>query len=96
MDDSKQIVESLKKKVARIIDDNRSLRQEVSRLNENYAKAVQEKRACEETIHRLNRRIEALEISGGLAGNHKDQRVARLRVNKLLREIDKCLALMNK
>ena len=86
MDDSKQIVESLKKKVARIIDDNRSLRQEVSRLNENYAKAVQEKRACEETIHRLNR----------LAGNHEDQRVARLRVNKLLREIDKCLALMNK
>lgn len=96
MDDSKQIVESLKKKVARIIDDNRSLRQEVSRLNENYAKAVQEKRACEETIHRLNRRIEALEISGGFAGNHEDQRVARLRVNKLLREIDKCLALMNK
>lgn len=96
MDDSKQIVESLKKKVARIIDDNRSLRQEVGRLNENYAKAVQEKRACEETIHRLNRRIEALEISRGLAGNHEDQRVARLRVNKLLREIDKCLALMNK
>ena len=96
MDDSKKIVESLKEKVAKIIDDNRSLRQELSRLTEDYAKAVQEKRACEENVRRLNRRIETLEISGGLAGNHEDRRIARLRVNKLLREIDKCLALMNK
>lgn len=29
-------------------------------------------------------------------GNRGDSRIARLRVNKLLREIDKCLALMNK
>ncbi len=96
MDDSRKEVESLKKKVAKIIDDNRSLRQELSRLTEDYTKVVREKRVCEENIRRLNRRIEALEISGGLAGNHDDRRVARLRVNKLLREIDKCLALMNK
>lgn len=96
MDDSKKIVESLKKKVAKIIDDNRSLRQEVNRLTEDYARTVREKRACEESVRRLNRRIEALEIREGLSGNHENRRIARLRVNKLLREIDKCLALMNK
>ena len=46
MDDSRKVVESLKKKVAKIIDDNRSLRQELSRLTEDYTKVVREKRVC--------------------------------------------------
>ena len=40
--------------------------------------------------------VETLETAAGLMGNRGDSRIARLRVNKLLREIDKCLALMNK
>ena len=87
MDDSKKIVESLKKKVAKIIDDNRSLRQEVNRLTEDYARTVREKRACEESVRRLNRRSEAHESREVLSGHHEDRRIARLRVNKLLLEI---------
>ena len=57
---------------------------------------VLEKRAAETEIRQLGRRIETLETAAGLMGNRGDSRIARLRVNKLLREIDKCLALMNK
>ena len=80
MDDNKAIIDSLKKKVSRIIEDNRRLRSEVREL----------------TAERAGRRIKTLETAAGLMGNRGDSRIARLRVNKLLREIDKCLALMNK
>ena len=95
MDDNKAIIDSLKKKVSRIIEDNRRLR-EVRELTAERDTVILEKRAAETEIRQLGRRIETLETAAGLMGNRGDSRIARLRVNKLLREIDKCLALMNK
>mgnify|MGYP001835534567 CR=1 FL=1 len=95
MDDNKAIIDSLKKKVSRIIEDNRRLRSEVRELTAERDTVILEKRAAETEIRQLGRRIETLETAG-LMGNRGDSRIARLRVNKLLREIDKCLALMNK
>ena len=88
MDDNKAIIDSLKKKV--------SLRSEVRELTAERDTVILEKRAAETEIRQLGRRIETLETAAGLMGNRGDSRIARLRVNKLLREIDKCLALMNK
>ena len=100
MDDNKAIIDSLKKKVSRIIEDNRRLRSEVRELTAERDTVILEKRAAETEIRQLGRRIESevlpVETAAGLMGNRGDSRIARLRVNKLLREIDKCLALMNK
>ena len=96
MDDNKAIIDSLKKKVSRIIEDNRRLRSEVRELTAERDTVILEKRAAETEIRQLGRRIETLETAAGLMGNRGDSRIARLRVNKLLREIEKCLALMNK
>ena len=96
MDDNKAIIDSLKKKVSRIIEDNRQLRNEVRELTAERDAIILEKRAAETEARQLGRRVETLETAAGLMGNRGDSRIARLRVNKLLREIDKCLALMNK
>ena len=61
MDDRTKLVESLGKKIDRVLDDNRRLRSEALGLT-----------------------------------SRTDRRTARLRVNRLLREIDGCIALMNK
>ena len=42
------------------------------------------------------RRISSLELSEGLAGNSADRKQAKARVNRLMREIDRCIALLNK
>lgn len=96
MSDNKAIIDSLKKKVSRIIGDNRQLREGLREMTAERDRLIGEKRAAEIQIRQLGRRIETLETAAGLTGNQGDRRTARLRVNKLLREIDKCLALMNK
>ena len=96
MDDNKAIFDSLKKKVSRMMEDYRRLGSKVRELTAERDTVILEKRAAETEIRQLGRRIETLETAAGLMGNRGDSRIARLRVNKLLREIDKCLALMNK
>ena len=44
----------------------------------------------------IEKRIKTLETAGGFLTSRTDRRTARLRVNRLLREIDGCIALMNK
>lgn len=96
MNEENSIVESLKQKVLRVLDDNRALRQQLQELTSERDGALRKSQDATERIQSLGRRIELLETATGFAGGRGDLRTARLRVNKLLREIDKCLALMNK
>lgn len=96
MNENKTIVESLKQKVLRVLDDNRALHQQVQELSAERDRVLRASEDAAERIQTLGRRIELLETAEGFAGGKGDLRTARLRVNKLLREIDKCLALMNK
>ena len=37
-----------------------------------------------------------MQLTAGLAGGSADKEKARARVNRLMREVDKCIALLNK
>ena len=88
MDDRTKLVESLGKKIDRVLDDNRRLRSEALGLTTERDRLLRQKREAENRIRLLEKRIKTLETA--------DRRTARLRVNRLLREIDGCIALMNK
>lgn len=96
MEDNKALIDSLARKVAGLIDDNRRLRGELGRLTGENDRTVRQRREAEEKIRLLEKRIKTLETAGSFVGNRDDNRAARLRVNKLLREIDRCIALMNR
>ena len=89
MDDRTKLVESLGKKIDRVLDDNRRLRSEALGLTTERDRLLRQKREAEN-------RIRLLEPAGGFLPSRTDRRTARLRVNRLLREIDGCIALMNK
>ena len=95
MDDNKTFIDSLGKKISGIIDDNRRLRREVARQAEELGRLVLRNREAEEKNRLLEKRIKTLETAGAFAGNRMESRAARLRVNRLLREIDRCIALLN-
>ena len=92
MDDRTKLVESLGKKIDRVLDDNRRLRS----LTTERDRLLRQKREAENRIRLLEKRIKTLETAGGFLSSRTDRRTARLRVNRLLREIDGCIALMNK
>lgn len=94
--DNKIIIEELRNKVDLLISDNQSLRKELAKTEADRDRVTSQRRKCEENIATLEKRVKVLELKGSLIGNKADNRVARLRVNALIKEIDSCIALMNK
>ncbi len=88
------VIESLKEKVARLIADNKSQRQQVAAAQKTTEKLRKENKQLGEKITELQRRITALELGEALKGPGGNKQ-ARARVNLLMREIDRCIALLN-
>ena len=56
----------------------------------------EEKRLLEQKIRNLDHELSKMQLTAGLAGGSADKEKARTRVNRLMREVDKCIALLNK
>ena len=90
------IIEVIKGKIDRLIADNRRLRKEYQELSAQRDKLKVEKRELEAEVARLEKRITVLELSESMAGRSGNTKLARARVNRLMREVDKCIALLNR
>lgn len=89
------VVKSVKEKVGALIADNRKLRQELLDTTEQMEKLKTGNSKLMGDIARLEKRIAVLELKEGMAGSG-DNKLARARVNCLMREVDKCIALLNR
>lgn len=90
------LMDRLERDIARLLAKNTALRDENARLGEQNRRLSQaaldlkaELREREATVDRLLLSGAVTEVSGGT-------RAAKLRINRLLKEVDRCLALMNK
>jgi len=59
---------------------------------EGLVKELSEK---EEELVKLEEKYSKLQLSGAIKGDEESTRLARKRINKLVREIDRCIALLN-
>jgi hypothetical protein len=64
---------------------------------------IEEKKRLDEQINlltisnqELNKKIEGLKFAKTLAGTNEDSHEAKIKINRLVREIDKCISLLNK
>ena len=56
--------------------------------------ARSEKRTLEERVRELDAELARMQLTEGLAGGGSNREKARARVNRLMREVDKCIALL--
>lgn len=89
------IIENLGRKIERIIQRDRALLQDYRKVCSQRDRLRADNRDLKERIAALERRISTLEIAGGLNGA-EDRKAARARINRLMREVDKCLELVGK
>jgi hypothetical protein len=104
----KAIVNSIERNVAQLIGENRRLRGEVERLTSSRDRLREENRQLATDLSIAERRLTIKELAAGFGGgtgvdgadgavaglDRRGTKTARARVNRLLREVDRCIGLL--
>lgn len=90
----KSVIINLERRVKQLMDDHRRLAGLVREMEAELAELRSEKRSLQEQNRDLSARLKRKELAEGLAGESQNRDKARARVNRLMREVDKCIALL--
>ena len=92
----KSVITNIEARVRQLIDDHARLSDLCAELTAQCNAMRVEKRTLEERIKMLDAEVARMQLAEGLAGGGPNREKARARVNKLMREVDKCIALLGK
>ncbi|MBE6190188.1 MAG: hypothetical protein E7145_04515 [Rikenellaceae bacterium] len=90
----KSVITTLESRVRELMDDHKRLSEAVRSMTAELAKLKGEKRSLEEENKRLRSELQRKELAEGFSGDSRNRDKARARVNRLMREVDKCIALL--
>ena len=90
------IIENIRRKVERLMEENRSLSASYRKVCAQRDRLKEENRSLKERLAEMQRRINTLELAEGLQGGASDKKIAKAHINRLMREVDKCIALIGK
>ena len=89
-------LELLRQRIERILEMDSSRKAENEQLKRHNDELEEMIRLDREKIKDLEEKYNKLKISKALVVSSNDVHDAKLRVNRLVREIDKCIALLNR
>jgi hypothetical protein len=90
------IVSSLEEKINKLLSALNQMRVDNKQLSEELNNAKHTIDLKEIELKELNEKYENLKLARLLVNGSEDVHSAKLKVNKIVREIDKCIALLNK
>lgn len=93
---SKEAVQNIGRKVDRLIDEHRKAVGQRDALVAECRTLREENRSLREQVKKLESELSLAEVRDGLAGDGRNRKKARAHVNRLLREVDKCIAIVGK
>lgn len=89
------VIISIRSKIERLVSENRKLREDYGKAAAQRDRLKAENRDMAVKVEELEKRIAILELKEGMSGGSNSKK-ARARVNRLMREVDKCIALLNR
>ena len=92
----KSIITHIEAQATRIIGQYEKLDAEYAQLLQQRDALRAEARQREELVRDLKAEVERLRLAESLSGNTSDRIKSRARINRLWREVDKCIALLTK
>ncbi|MFI3268675.1 MAG: hypothetical protein R3Y51_08175 [Rikenellaceae bacterium] len=95
MIDNFELVKHIKQQIVALLEENHNLKKRLENSEEVNGRLNKENFELKQKIKALNDRIEVLSLANSLSGNEQDRKEARVKVNKILREINDCIALIN-
>ncbi len=89
----KSVIESLEIRMRALVDAHRRLDARCRALVVERDRLKAANRTLEERVRGLDAELGRMRLADSLAGGSGDREKARARVNRLMREVDKCIAL---
>lgn len=90
----KSVITTIESRVRQLIDDHRRLSDLCAALTAQRDQLRAENRTLQERVRELDAQLSRMQLTEGLAGESRNREKARARVNRLMREVDKCIALV--
>jgi len=86
-----EIVNNLEAKLSKILSQYTMLQQENLKLMQQKNNLQQQLSKQQEMIVTLERKYESLRVANTIVGSKEDKHATKLKINTLIREIDKCI-----
>ncbi len=93
---SGDIISKLQGNIKLLQERHEQLKKDYQMMEDSKEKLKQEIIAKKNKISELEEKYKTLQLAKSFSDVHSDSHDARIRVNKIVREIDKCIALLNK
>ena len=88
------MIEKLRQRIQQLISAYETERQERKRLESELEKSSMQNNAYREQILELERTIDNLKLADAFKSGNADNTEARKKIDKLIKEIDRCITLM--
>ena len=89
------LIEELKLNIRRLINNLEDSKNELVKIKDEYQGLELRFVALEEEFEELKQRYENLKVAKSLAEGDPENQAAKQKITKLIREVDKCIALLN-
>jgi FtsZ-binding cell division protein ZapB len=86
-----EIVTGLETKISKLIRRQAQLQEENSKLQQKNRNLQREVAERQRKIEDLEGKYESLRVARTMVGSKEDKHVTKLKINALIREIDKCI-----
>lgn len=96
MNDFQPIVGSIQAKVGKLVEAHKKIRKELNNLKSENEKLTQSIEDQKLTIKDLEEKAKVLKLSKSISNNNEKNTDLKLKINELIREVDKCISLLNK
>ena len=91
MNDLFQLVDLVDKKLNKLLIKHDNLKLENSRLIEQNKSLEDQISKQHQLINDLEKKYESLKVANAIVGSKEDKHLTKLKINTLIREIDRCI-----
>ena len=95
LENHKSKIEKFISKYEILLSENMELKERVSTLEKEVKDYKEEKNITNDKIKELEQKIDRMQMTGAFLSSSTDVKEARQNINRLVREIDKCILLLN-
>ena len=91
---SRKAIENIGRQVERLMDEHNKVVGQRDELAGECRALREQNRELREQVKRLESDLAKTQLSEGLSGDERNRKKARARINRLLREVDRCIAIV--